>query len=1085
MSNMIVDFIKEKAIFLNNLSKDEEALFNYINTNQDNLEEIIQQYKPETVFKPVNTLRFLIANELKKGNKVDVKILDALKLAIEERDISVYYNFNETVNQSLSNYKQSKKGMFPNWGNAFNVLFPFLYNNAVNAEVNIQLERLADEVIQANQLENVSKHIVSFLGSNNYGSDHTWVAIIPETAPSVQYAYQIFFTINKNGVVGGLHKGHSLTKQVFSNQDLQFNNWENYIEHTQQTKEEWLQLNSAVNFILLNDEKALIKAVKQVDAVALADYFKVLDKLKEDLDIQDEEKLVFSTSSNRLSFHVGKRYCLNVNKALFDYISYIELEEGNSDRETFTASETAYLYKNRNSGDVYKNYEVIKSAIEIEIERDNHALAKSYDNSAFRKAVFNLAYRNNIIQNNEIKGKPNNYWGLGFNSNIDRLNLFKKEGYWQAIDYKKGDTRAAAKRARKLFEKIQTGDYVIIKGYGGSHDLIVHYKGEVVSKDEENERLELKEIKGALYKGKAPRGTGAGNWHDTIVQVKRQEDIKLLFENMVNIKTEFIEWLILNSSADFFNKKSDTLSENLDYYNTFFNIDIFNVSKSSYKNVIAEIENIAYNDDTSAFFKFSKVESNHVPRAIIGRANYFKFLGDYFNESDEIKNEDDTYIGYTAPLNQILYGPPGTGKTYNTVLEAAKIIEQNETLSYAEALQVFNTHLGKRIEFITFHQNYSYEDFVQGLRPDVDQLALSFNREDGLFAKIATNALFEYYKVHQKESKLKKSKEDVSIDINEAYIEFFKSLTVGQEFETKTGMTVKVVSFTDRQNIEFKPDNGVKSYLVSGNRLLKLYEVFPDINKIERVHEDIREAIGGCNSSIYYVALREFISFLDSYKETVDTFEDKDEADFDYDDISYQRKKDLLTNVNLSDLRKVDLHKVPKYVIIIDEINRANISRVFGELITLLEHDKRSHGQIPLKVKLPSSENFIVPSNLYVIGTMNTADKSIALLDIALRRRFEFVAMYPKYELTDREVHKKEFLKTLNNEIVASGKGHDFTIGHAYFMGDDFNFKSVINNKVIPLLLEYFMNDEKEVQRVLANSGIKVEGWPMEMITND
>lgn len=450
----------------------------------------------------------------------------------------------------------------------------------------------------------------------------------------------------------------------------------------------------------------------------------------------------------------------------------------------------------------------------------------------------------------------------------------------------------------------------------------------------------------------------------------------------------------------------------------------------------------------------------------------------------ELDLNHNTPLQYNCPLNQIFYGPPGTGKTYSTILEAAKIVTQNEDLSYDEAQAIFNDNLGNQIEFITFHQNYSYEDFVQGLRPDVNQKELSFNRADGVFTKMVTKALFEYYKVYQQTQKNQLNETATKIDLNDAFIEFMNSLEKGQEFETKTGSKIKVDNFTDRQNIEFKPINGIKTYLVSGNRLLKLYETYNDITKIKRVHEDIVNAIGGCNATIYYVALREFIDFLKVYEATLTEFDDEEEG-IGYENVTYNRKKELLSTISLDDIRTVSEHKVSKYVIIIDEINRANISRVFGELITLIEKDKRSHGKIPLKATLPSGEPFVVPSNLYIIGTMNTADKSIALLDIALRRRFEFVPMYPNSESTeDKVVHNGGILEAINKEIV-SRKGYDFTIGHSYFMGVDYDLKNTIDNKVIPLLLEYFMNDFEEVKKILNSANISVDGWPMQYLAND
>ncbi len=148
--------------------------------------------------------------------------------------------------------------------------------------------------------------------------------------------------------------------------------------------------------------------------------------------------------------------------------------------------------------------------------------------------------------------------------------------------------------------------------------------------------------------------------------------------------------------------------------------------------------------------------------------------------------------------------------------------------------------------------------------------------------------------------------------------------------------------------------------------------------------------------------------------------------------------------------------------------------------LTLIEPDKRSHGKIPLSCTLPSGEQFIVPSNLYLIGTMNTADKSIALLDIALRRRFEFVPMYPNYNL---EFEEKEVLRLINEKIIEL-KGYDFQIGHAYFMSDDFNLIGCMNNKVIPLMLEYFLNDENEVKNILKYAGLALHEneWPLQII---
>lgn len=398
------------------------------------------------------------------------------------------------------------------------------------------------------------------------------------------------------------------------------------------------------------------------------------------------------------------------------------------------------------------------------------------------------------------------------------------------------------------------------------------------------------------------------------------------------------------------------------------------------------------------------------------------FISDIYQNNLAMNTSENTI--YTAPLNQILYGPPGTGKTYNTVLEAAKIVTGNEYISYDEALKVFNDNLGNQIEFITFHQNYSYEDFIQGLRPDTENgSALTFEKKDGIFKRIADRAL--------KNLDASNNPATAKKEFHIVFQELIKPLNDAdvEELEIKMKKSSFYINEVGEKSIEFRKNIGDSNHTLSINTLRKMYE------------KGINDLILGGLQPYYNPILA------------------------------------LLLEKGKSNVQSV---KKENYVIIIDEINRANISRVFGELITLIEEDKRSHGKIPMRVTLPSGDSFMVPSNLYIIGTMNTADKSIALLDIALRRRFEFVPMYP--DLTLEAVHDKEILAAINKSIL-DRKNHDFTIGHAYFMGDDYSRVKTINNKVIPLLLEYFMNDEKEVKAILQSAQLTVDGWPLKLIS--
>jgi 5-methylcytosine-specific restriction endonuclease McrBC GTP-binding regulatory subunit McrB len=262
------------------------------------------------------------------------------------------------------------------------------------------------------------------------------------------------------------------------------------------------------------------------------------------------------------------------------------------------------------------------------------------------------------------------------------------------------------------------------------------------------------------------------------------------------------------------------------------------------------------------------------------------------------------------PINSILYGAPGTGKTYSTVEYAlgmidgvpADLSEKTESQRLAE-IEKYNKLIDAgQIVFTTFHQNYGYEDFIQGLRPDTKVGGISFKDIDGVFKSIA----------------------DVAI--------------------------------SDTEN---------------------------------------------------------------------------------------------------------------NYVIIIDEINRANISKVFGELITLIEEDKRWGEVNQICVTLPSGEIFAVPNNLYILGTMNSSDKSISLIDAALRRRFEFIEQKPNASLIKDNILKTVFIG-LNEKLADDLDSTDLLIGHSYFIGktvDD--LPAILNRSIIPLLYEYYYDNRKKVASIL------------------
>lgn len=192
--------------------------------------------------------------------------------------------------------------------------------------------------------------------------------------------------------------------------------------------------------------------------------------------------------------------------------------------------------------------------------------------------------------------------------------------------------------------------------------------------------------------------------------------------------------------------------------------------------------------------------------------------------------------------------------------------------------------------------------------------------------------------------------------------------------------------------------------------------------------------------------------------------------------ITYEVKDGIFKK--LCEKAKDNNTQIPQnYVMIIDEINRGNVANIFGELISLIEDDKRLGASEELHAELPYSHTiFGVPKNVYIIGTMNTADRSVEALDSALRRRFTFKEMMPKSELVPKENYVRNIFEIINQRIEVL-KDREHQIGHSYFMGvkNNEDLKAVFYDKIIPLLQEYFYGDYEKIQLVLGEGFVKKE----------
>ena len=385
------------------------------------------------------------------------------------------------------------------------------------------------------------------------------------------------------------------------------------------------------------------------------------------------------------------------------------------------------------------------------------------------------------------------------------------------------------------------------------------------------------------------------------------------------------------------------------------------------------------------------------------------------------------------PLNQILYGPPGTGKTYSIVTKAIEIIEERKvdiSENRNDLKKKFDGYIrSEQIKFVTFHQSYGYEEFIEGIKPvlnndeaDNDK-EIKYDIEDGIFKAICQTA-------KKKNEIIVKTKDDNKIIDEDNFKELYDSYV----------LTLPEYSASPSSKI-LTTQNGSEFHLYKNTK--------PSIV--------VRAKSGSKPISVAYSKLKRVL--------------------FDGEEYAYPSYEPKIIDDMKLDIQKHTVDNSSKnYVLIIDEINRGNISKIFGELITLIEPSKRLGADDEIMVELPySKEKFGVPSNLYIIGTMNTADRSIALMDTALRRRFEFVEMMPEYDNLNKinieGINIGEMLKTINERIEYL-YDRDHTIGHAYFMGvtDMGALANVFKNKILPLLQEYFYDDWEKIRLVLGDN---------------
>ena len=578
------------------------------------------------------------------------------------------------------------------------------------------------------------------------------------------------------------------------------------------------------------------------------------------------------------------------------------------------------------------------------------------------------------------------------------------------------------------------------------------------------------------------------------IELKKNEALKLPHSISISINIHPEHDINGPITLSFRVEAKDNACEDLDYkiHNKIIDVPIKKDSKIYYQ---ADLLNGTCRRFDNNTIELEKIKKLKVVRDIIGpyeKSNASKIIKDSIEAAKELvpfyeyilserelrlsKNVEEEMKGIKPELNTILYGPPGTGKTYNTVIYAVAIcenknIEDVQSEEYEKVLYRYN-ELKKegRIAFTTFHQSFGYEEFIEGISP----IIFEDNSDDcsGNIEYKIKSGIFKSFCEETEKITIKNDKFSINKDAT------IWKVTVGSKVQNDCFVNNYIrIGFGIH-------DKGAKEF----------------VNQINE--GDIIITTDGNRKNIRGIA----IATSDEAYKLENTESDSTTRDVMWlvrdinDDVTIlngnkwlQRKTvSRLPNMNIKDLMEFAIKKnvelkethIEKnngsYVFIIDEINRGNISKIFGELITLIEDTKRKGMTEEMSTILPYSGSlFSVPSNVYILGTMNTADRSIALMDTALRRRFQFVEMMPNTDiLKNVTVDGVEIAPILEkiNERITFLYDREHTIGHAFFIklidSPDINtLGSIFEKSIIPLLQEYFYEDYQKIQLVLGDNG--------------
>ena len=825
--------------------------------------------------------------------------------------------------------------------------------------------------------------------------------------------------------------------------------------------------------IVNKEDEGFTKRIKSYNTQNLNDFFSFIDIIIEEFRLKESDKRIsFSSKSNRLSFLIGNRIVLSI-KSEGNYMAILE-KSANIDANFQEFATKNRLYSKLDFFTISNNIQSVLNACKIELEIGDKF--QRFNDLNFKKAVFDKIFRTKVLNNNTFSG---NVWfvcqGGSFTVNKGMKYLFApfkdKSGgqkyYWTNLEnVKKGDLiinyssgikgfsfaledSVKGKNRHPSNEWQENGWIVDIEFFPLENPITWHefkiYSKNLIDFEGHNQRFPI-QSNGGVKQGYLFEFNMLALKHIRQNYNKKfPEKVEAILNMNSKIKKNPKKYYIVGSYWSDHEPKDQTdrfVKEGV-WENGYDNkyIDIVNTVKSGDMIAIKSV----FRKKNKSVFKVKAtgevVENRRNGKKVLvkwSQKNLEKELEitgkNYWDTIAEVTNSDHIKLIFNnnelmePPINKILFGPPGTGKTYHLSKLFSQYTDINEKITRSQFLE---DYLRKN--------KYSWFDIMA--------------------AVILLNG----------ESKVKdiKSNELIIAKLNISNTNTINQTIWGQ-LQAHASNDCPNVNVSSRREpqVMWKNENSSWRFVNATN----LDELIPEAYEITKTLQSIEKINTEPIKRYEFVTFHQSFSYEDFIEGIKPIMDDEGE------DLNYQIEPGVFKQISNTARKNPE----KKYALFIDEINRGNVSSIFGELITLIETDKRENQINEITTILPySKESFSVPSNLDIYGTMNTADRSVEALDTALRRRFVFEELPPDQKHVTKEIDGldidiKKLFNTINKRIEKL-IDKDHMIGHSYFMNlkttDD--LKSTFQNKVIPLLQEYFFGDFGKIGLVLGEGFIE------------